>query len=41
LSEVKAIAQKVLIIHRGKIAAHDAIEKLGSLEETFIQLTAA
>jgi ABC-2 type transport system ATP-binding protein len=41
LSEVKAIAQKVLIIHRGKIAAHDAIDKLGSLEETFIQLTAA
>lgn len=41
LSEVKAIAQKVLIIHRGKIAAHDTIEKLGSLEGTFIQLTAA
>jgi ABC-2 type transport system ATP-binding protein len=41
LSEVKAIAQKVLIIHKGKIAAHDTIEKLGALEETFIQLTAA
>jgi ABC-2 type transport system ATP-binding protein len=41
LSEVKAIAQKVLVIHKGKIAAHDTIEKLGNLEETFIQLTAA
>jgi ABC-2 type transport system ATP-binding protein len=41
LSEVKAIAQKVLVIHKGKIAAHDSIEKLGNLEETFIQLTAA
>jgi len=38
---VKAIANKVLVIHKGKIAAHDSIEKLGNLEETFIQLTAA
>ncbi len=44
LSEVKAIATKVLVIHHGKIAAHDTLEKFsaeGGLEETFIRLTAA
>jgi len=44
LPEVKAIAQKVLIIHRGKVAAYDTIDKLsqdGGLEETFIKLTSA
>ncbi len=43
LPEVKAICEKVLIIHRGKIVAHDrigaaAFEK--GLDETFIRLTA-
>jgi ABC-2 type transport system ATP-binding protein len=46
LSEVKAISERVLIIHRGKIAAHDDLPKLTGgaelgLEETFIKLTAA
>jgi ABC-2 type transport system ATP-binding protein len=46
LSEVKAISERVLIIHRGKIAAHDDLQKLTGgaelgLEETFIKLTAA
>ncbi|MBL8954330.1 MAG: ABC transporter ATP-binding protein [Myxococcaceae bacterium] len=44
LAEVKAIAQKVLIINRGKVAAYDSIDKLsegGGLEETFIKLTSA
>jgi ABC-2 type transport system ATP-binding protein len=46
LSEVKAISERVLIIHRGKIAAHDDLAKLTGgaelgLEETFIKLTAA
>lgn len=43
LPEVKAICEKVLVIHRGKIVAHDAIGaeafKAG-LDETFIRLTA-
>lgn len=42
LSEVKAICERVLIIHRGKIAAHDDLSKLqGGLEETFVRLTSA
>jgi ABC-2 type transport system ATP-binding protein len=46
LSEVKATCQKVLIIHRGRIAAHDRIEKLAEqretgLEDVFNSLTAA
>ena len=47
LPEVKATCQKVLIIHRGKMVAHDEIAKLtdqgreSGLEEMFIQLTAA
>jgi ABC-2 type transport system ATP-binding protein len=45
LSEVKATCQKVLIIHRGKKVAHDAIDVLAGaetgLEEAFIRLTAA
>jgi ABC-2 type transport system ATP-binding protein len=44
LSEVKAICQKAIIIHRGKIVANDAISTLSQgrengLEDTFIQLT--
>ncbi len=44
LPEVKAIANRVLIIHRGKVAANDTLDKLsqdGGLEETFIKLTSA
>lgn len=46
LSEVKAISERVLIIHRGKIVAHDDLGKLAGegelgLEQTFIKLTAA
>jgi ABC-2 type transport system ATP-binding protein len=44
LSEVKAIATRVLVIHKGKIAAHDTLDKIAGdtgLEETFIRLTAA
>ncbi|MFZ5470728.1 MAG: ABC transporter ATP-binding protein [Myxococcota bacterium] len=45
LPEVKATCQKVLIIHRGKRVAHDAIEKVAGaeagLEDVFIKLTAA
>ena len=45
LSEVKAICQKVLIIHRGKIVADDTMAaitggKETGLEDRFIQLTA-
>ena len=45
LSEVKAICQKVLIIHRGKIVADDSMAaitggKETGLEDKFIQLTA-
>ncbi|MEW5740933.1 MAG: ABC transporter ATP-binding protein [Myxococcota bacterium] len=45
LAEVKAICQRVLIIHRGKIVANDSMEALTKgketgLEDTFIQLTA-
>ena len=43
LPEVKAICEKVLIIHRGKIVAHDAIGAAAfdkGLDETFIRLTA-
>ena len=47
LPEVKATCQRVLIIHRGKMVAHDDIGKLADparetgLEEVFIRLTAA
>jgi ABC-2 type transport system ATP-binding protein len=45
LSEVKATCEKVLIIHRGEIVAHDFIGKLAGaeapLEDVFIKLTAA
>ncbi len=44
LSEVKATCEKVLIIHRGKIVAHDAISNVAAtagLEDVFIKLTAA
>ncbi|ADO73430.1 ABC transporter ATP-binding protein [Stigmatella aurantiaca] len=50
LPEVTVTCEKVLIIHQGKIAAYDAIQKLAtvhgqpesaSLEEIFIKLTAA
>jgi ABC-2 type transport system ATP-binding protein len=46
LSEVKAISERVLIIHRGKIAAHDDLPNLTGgaelgLEQTFTRLTAA
>jgi ABC-2 type transport system ATP-binding protein len=46
LSEVKAISERVLIIHRGKIAAHDDLPRLTGgaemgLEDTFTRLTAA
>ncbi len=47
LSEVKATCQKVLIIHRGKMAAYDTIENLAEpnreagLEDVFHRLTAA
>lgn len=45
LSEVKAICQKVLIIHRGKIVANDSMQQItggreNGLEERFIALTA-
>jgi len=45
LSEVKAICQKVLIIHRGKIVADDTMANITGgretgLEDKFIQLTA-
>lgn len=45
LSEVKAVCEKVLIIHRGKIVADDTLLALSQgketgLEEKFIQLTA-
>jgi ABC-2 type transport system ATP-binding protein len=43
LPEVKAICEKVLIIHRGKIVAHDAIGAEAfskGLDDTFIRLTA-
>ena len=45
LAEVKAICQKVLIIHRGKIVANDSMAAItggreSGLEDTFIQLTA-
>jgi ABC-2 type transport system ATP-binding protein len=45
LSEVKAICQKVLIIHRGKIVADDSMANITGgretgLEDKFIQLTA-
>ena len=43
LPEVKAICEKVLIIHRGKIVAHDTIGAAAfekGLDETFIRLTA-
>jgi ABC-2 type transport system ATP-binding protein len=44
LAEVKAVCEKVLIIHRGKIVADDTLEALAGdrptgLEDTFIQLT--
>jgi ABC-2 type transport system ATP-binding protein len=44
LPEVKAICEKVLIIHRGKIVAHDSIGAVAGekgLDDTFIRLTAA
>jgi len=46
LSEVKAICERVLIIHRGRIAAHDTLAavaggKDNGLEETFVRLTSA
>ncbi len=47
LSEVKAVCEKVLIIHRGKMVAHDEIGKLAEsnrdagLEEVFYRVTAA
>ncbi len=45
LSEVKAICEKVLIIHRGKIVADETMKAITGgretgLEDTFIQLTA-
>ncbi len=43
LPEVKAICEKVLILHRGKIVAHDAIGAAAfekGLDESFIRLTA-
>ncbi len=43
LPEVKAICEKVLIIHRGRIVAHDTIGAAAfekGLDETFIRLTA-
>jgi ABC-2 type transport system ATP-binding protein len=46
LPEVKATCQKVLIIHKGRIAAHDTIDTLAEkresgLEDVFNRLTAA
>lgn len=45
LSEVKAVCERVLIIHRGRLAAHDDLVTLAGpdlkLEEVFIGLTAA
>jgi ABC-2 type transport system ATP-binding protein len=45
LAEVKAVCERVLIIHRGKIVANDTLAALtggreSGLEDTFIQLTA-
>lgn len=45
LSEVKAVCEKVLVIHRGRIVADDSMLNLtggreGGLEERFIALTA-
>ncbi len=45
LAEVKAICEKVLIIHRGKIVANDSMAAItggreSGLEDTFISLTA-
>jgi ABC-2 type transport system ATP-binding protein len=43
LPEVKAICEKVLILHRGKIVTHDSIGSAAfekGLDETFIRLTA-
>jgi len=43
LPEVKAICEKVLILHRGRIVAHDKIDAApfaNGLDETFIRLTA-
>lgn len=43
LSEVRTICERVLIIHRGKLVADQAMASFGSdstLEETFIRLTA-
>jgi ABC-2 type transport system ATP-binding protein len=45
LAEVKAVCERVLIIHRGKIVANDTMAAItggreNGLEETFIQLTA-
>ena len=43
LPEVKLICERVLILHRGKIVAHDAIGSeafAAGLDETFIRLTA-
>jgi ABC-2 type transport system ATP-binding protein len=45
LAEVKAICERVLIIHRGKIVANDTMAAItqgreNGLEETFIRLTA-
>ena len=44
LAEVKAVCEKVLIIHRGRIVADDTLQSLAGdrptgLEDTFIQLT--
>lgn len=46
LPEVKTISQRVLMLHKGKIVAHDSLEKLShgtdtGLLETFTKLTAA
>ncbi|XXF81565.1 ABC transporter ATP-binding protein [Myxococcaceae bacterium GXIMD 01537] len=50
LPEVATTCERVLILHQGRIVAHDAVSKLtapqgqapgASLEEVFIQLTAA
>jgi ABC-2 type transport system ATP-binding protein len=43
LSEIEQIAQRVLIIHRGKIVAHDSLATLAGtrgLNDTFTRLTA-
>jgi ABC-2 type transport system ATP-binding protein len=46
LAEVKAVCERVLIIHRGKIVADDTLaalagDRASGLEDTFIQLTQA